>query len=76
MQLWQPFFGLMALPVLFLSTWEEDNVIIKDYSRLCSGLEAFGRFGLPSIFVAFAAACFGYGLAIQSEQAEGIADSF
>ena len=33
----------------------------KDYSRFCSGLEAFGRFWLPSIFVAFAAVLFGYG---------------
>ena len=48
----------------------------KDYSRLCSGLEAFGRFWLPSIFVAFAAVLFGYGLVIQSQQEDGIADSF
>ena len=57
--------------------WQnEEDEVIKDYSRLCSGLEAFGRFGLPSVFVAFAAVFFGYGLLIQSQKVEGIADSF
>ena len=30
MQLWQPFFGLMALPVLYLSTWDTMTVGFSD----------------------------------------------
>lgn len=57
--------------------WQKEEAKgTNDYSHLCSGLEAFGRFGLPSVFVAFAAVFFGYGLLIQSQKVEGIADSF
>ena len=57
--------------------WQKEEAKgTDDYSHLCSGLEAFGRFGLPSVFVAFAAVFFGYGLLIQSQKVEGIADSF
>ena len=29
MQLWQLFFGLMALPVLYLSTWDNSNLFFR-----------------------------------------------
>ena len=59
MQVWQPFFGLMALPVLYLSTWVRlDN---KTIIRLC-------RWGNKGLFVLLSRTQDGPGKTVKQEQ--------